>query len=811
MKHILLFCLLILQFQCLAQGPKKNIEAIRTPNSPEIDGLLEDLWFTAPAAKDWTMIEPRNFEKEQYAQRSEVRFLYDDKSLYIGAMFYDNAPDSILYELSKRDEQNKNCDWFGVWLSTYNDSQNEFMFAVTAAGIQLDSRSSGENNDYNWDAVWESAVKIHSKGWSVEMEIPYSALRIPTTDIQTWGINMKRVIRRYRSHYSWNPIDIENSNYAAQSGILNGINNIDAPLRLSFMPYLSSYLDHKSGETNTNINGGLDLKYGINESFTLDMTLIPDFGQTVFDNEVLNISPFEVRYDENRSFFTEGTELFNKSNLFYSRRIGDRPSTNPMMGNTEYISEQPSNVQLLNATKFSGRTSRGLGIGIFNAITEDTYATITDSLTGDTRKAIVEPMANYNVLVLDQILKNNSYLTFTNTNVIRNGDARDANVEKIQIQLGSEDNSHTFYGDLSFSHVFENSEIQTGHASYLTYEKSSGQLRYALSQNIESDTYDINDLGFLYNNNELSHRAYVAYYIFEPKGKLRKVNFEFEASRDMLYRPNKYTNTEIAFDTRVHLTNYFSTGLSIEQSIGNTYDYFEARESGWDNVFIKGPRTDMYWWNSTDYRKRFAGDLGFGYEATPQFDSESFHVRLSPRFRVNNHIFMTYVISHKVEYNNIGRLMNQEYSPLFDEDGGILFSQRDRNTTTNVYELSYIANSKLSFALKMRHYWSRLKHQKTFRLDDGNIIASNFNLNDDTNTPLYDINFNTWNIDLNCVWRFAPGSELNLQWKNAIMVQNTNAYVSTQQNIKQLFEENQRNSISLKLVYYLDYLHITSK
>jgi len=811
MKQILLFFLLLSHFQSVAQSMKKNIEAIRTSETPKIDGLLEDLWLQALAAKDWTMIEPRNFEKEQSAQRSEVHFLYDDKALYIGAMFYDNAADSILHELSKRDEQNKNCDWFGIWLSPYNDAQNEFMFAVTAAGIQMDSRSSGDNTDFNWDAVWKSAVKIHNKGWSAEIEIPYSALRIPTTDIHTWGINMKREIRRYRSHYSWNPIDIKNSNYASQAGLLNGIKNIDAPLRLSFMPYLSSYLDHKSGETNTNINGGLDLKYGINESFTLDITLIPDFGQTVFDNEVLNISPFEVRYDENRSFFTEGTELFNKSNLFYSRRISDNPSISPILDNNEHISEQPSNVQLLNATKLSGRTSKGLGIGLFNAITEDTYATITDSLTGETRKAIVEPMANYNILVLDQILKNNSYITFTNTNVIRKGDARDANVEKIQIQLGSKDNSHTFYGDLSFSHIFENNEVQTGHASYLTFEKSSGQLRYAFSQNIESDTYDINDLGFLYNNNELSHSAYIAYYIFEPKGKLRKVNFEFEASRDMLYRPNRYINTELAFDTRVHLTNYFSTGVSIEQSIGNSYDYFEARESGWDNVFIKGPRTDLFWWNSTDYRKRFAGDLGFGYEATPQFNSESYHIRFSPRFRVNNHIFMTYVISHKAEYNNVGRLMNQEYSPLFDEDGGILFSQRDRNTTTNVYQVSYIANNKLSFALKLRHYWSRLKHQKPFRLDDGNITASNFNLNNDTETPLYDINFNTWNIDLNCVWRFAPGSELNLQWKNAIMSQNTDAYLSAQQNIKQLFEEDQGNSISLKLVYYLDYLYLTSK
>ena len=179
-------------------------------------------------------------------------------------------------------------------------------------------------------------------------------------------------------------------------------------------------------------NGGLDLKYGINESFTLDMTLVPDFGQTIFDDQILNVSPFEVRFNENRSFFTEGTELFNKSRLFYSRRIGASPSLSPDTNENEIVTETPASVQLLNASKISGRTSKGLGIGFFNAITEKTYATIEDTLTGETREELIEPLSNYNVLVLDQVLKNNSYITFTNTNVSKQGATRNANVEKLQ-------------------------------------------------------------------------------------------------------------------------------------------------------------------------------------------------------------------------------------------------------------------------------------------------------------------------------------------------------------------------------------------
>jgi len=809
MKQILTIFILLLSYNSFAQGIHKTIQAVKTEVAPKIDGFIEsETWGKAPKATDWTQMEPRNGELERSNQKSEVQFIYTNKALYVGAMFYDTAPDSILTEFSKRDEWNKNCDWFGVWISPYNDAQNDFMFALTAAGVQMDSRSSSNGSDGNWDAVWKSAVQIDEHGWSAELEIPYSALRIPNTNIQEWGINLGRTIRRTRENYAWNPIDISNSNKAAQAGVLTGIKNIKPPLRLSFMPYLSSYVDFYESESTRNINGGLDLKYGLNESFTLDMILVPDFGQTVFDDQILNVSPFEVRFNENRSFFTEGTELFNKSGLFYSRRIGEAPSISLEEG--EFVTESPTSVQLLNASKISGRSAKGLGIGFFNALTEKTLATIEDSI-GNTRTELIEPLSNYNVLVLDQVLKNNSYITFTNTNVSRLGKARDANVEKLQVQIGTEDNSYTFYGDISFSHILEDATKKNGFASFLIFEKSSGNFRFKAAQNIESETYDINDLGFMYNNNELKHHGELAYYIFTPKGILRKADFELGLSREMLYSPNLYNSTNLSADIRLHFNNFFSSGISINQDIGKAYDYFEARTGDLENVFISKPNTSIFWWNSTDYRNRLAGDLGFGYDFLPEFGSKSFHIRWSPRFRVNDHIFMTYVISHKTEKNNVGRAFDSTYSNLKDEEGNILFSKRDRKTITNVYKLSYVMNTKLSFNLKLRHYWSTLTHNTFYGLENGELTNNDFSLRDENNQPLYDINYNSWNIDLNCIWRFAPGSEMNLQWKNSISNLISDASLNSQQNINRLFEESQGNSLSLKLVYYLDYLNLKRK
>ena len=119
--------------------------------------------------------------------------------------------------------------------------------------------------------------------------------------------------------------------FVNQWGELTGLRDVKPPLRLSLTPYVRAYVNHNplnaegTRRTTTRFNGGADVKWGINESFTLDATLVPDFGQVQSDNQVLNLSPFEVQFNENRPFFTEGTELFNKGNLFYSRRVGATP------------------------------------------------------------------------------------------------------------------------------------------------------------------------------------------------------------------------------------------------------------------------------------------------------------------------------------------------------------------------------------------------------------------------------------------------------------------------------------------------------
>jgi len=313
----------------------RNLFAVKTTTPPKIDGSLDDLaWSTAPVASDFI----QNFPKagEVASVRSEVKILYDNTAIYIGAMLFDD-PSLIRRQLTARDdEQQSDVDYFSIFFDTYHDNQNGFQFLVTSANVQTDARLSpnfvgdfGSYGDKTWNAVWESQTKITDKGWIVEMRIPYFSLRFSKKEIQDWGLQLMRFTRRNNERSTWNFIDPNVNGFVNQFGSFTGLKDIQPPLRLSFSPYLSTGVNISPvGDRNKTEwlkSGGLDLKYGISEGFTLDATIIPDFGQVVSDNVVNNLTPYEIKFDENRQFFTEGTELFNKAGLFYSRRVGERP------------------------------------------------------------------------------------------------------------------------------------------------------------------------------------------------------------------------------------------------------------------------------------------------------------------------------------------------------------------------------------------------------------------------------------------------------------------------------------------------------
>jgi len=798
-KHLYLVAFLILlSSQAFAQ---KEVKATRIEIAPKIDAVLdEEVWKTADVAGDFVQFSP--FNGKAVSQKSEVRFAYDNSAFYVGAMLYDTAPDSIYAFLGKRDNTNM-ADYFGVYLDPFNDSQKAYGFFVSASGVQVDIKST-TYEDSSWDAVWESQVKIVENGWIVEMKIPYSALRFPDSKNQTWSMNMFRNIQRYRENTSWNHVKQDVSGLNNQFGVLSGINNIEPPLRLSFTPYVSSYAIKNSDQDNISysIKGGMDVKYGINESFTLDMMLIPDFGQVQSDDKSLNLSPFEVYYNEKRAFFMEGTELFNRAGIFYSRRIGSTPTRYYDISDAysdEDIVENPAETQLINATKITGKTTNGLGIGFLNAITTNTYAEIRNPETAKNSKINTQPITNYNVFVFDKALKNNSYASIINTNVSRFDDKYYANVTGADFKLSNKANTYAVSGQGAVSQIFDaNSANETGFYSSLSFSKTSGKFLFTLNNLIESDKYNPNDLGYLQSNNEVSTIASFQYNIYEPYGKILNFYNNLSIRYSQLYEKLKYTEAIMGYNGSTTFKNHLSIGANATLSPFEKHDYYEPRVAG--RKYLTQRWVNGGGWISSDYRKPIALDFfGGAWNA----DSEQSHggwAGYSVRLRPGTKFLLVYTYNYEIDKNSIGYVNNN------DAEDTIYFGRRHVTTITNTLTSDYMFTNKSSLSLKVRHYWSRVEYNKFYLLNDEGHINTNTDYSQNE-----DINFNLFNIDLIYTWNFAPGSELLVVWKNSINADDEIIVNNFRKNFENTINSTQQNSLSLKILYYIDYMYFKKK
>ncbi len=771
MKYKCLFLLISFQISFLSYGQftdKKVYNIERINNSPKIDGNLNDkVWTNLTIANNFSQISPNNGNLERKDQTTEVKICYDSKNIYFGIMMFDNAPDSILKEFSKRDVENKNFDSFSIFINPFSDGQVEYNFTISAAGVQTDAKYSPTGIDVNWDAVWKSSVNINNNGWIAELSIPFSQLRFPDNN-KPWALNMARTIRRYREDYCWNPIDVKYNDFAIQAGLLDGIKDVDSPIRLSFMPYASVYADSYDGETNFPYNYGADLKYGINESFTLDMTLIPDFGQTAADAMVLNLSPFEVKYEEKRQFFNEGTELFNKGDdMFYSRRLQN---------------------DLLNASKITGRTKNGLGVAVLNAVTNKTNQ---------------DPLTNYNVMIFDQSFGNSSSVSLMNTHMLQKGNEKDANVTGIFTRINNKKNTHTYVGKLKMSQEFQGKYLTKGFSGMLGAGKTNGNYQYDLYTIIEDDKYNPNDLGFLYSNNEITSGMSLSYHQFNKTKKFISFSSEFEVEHQSLFTDQRFVNLKLEISARMTLKNYTTISIRTDFNPYMKNDFYEARTNDLIHPLKRSRSIYASGWISTDYRKKIAIDIGGGGALKPLYKGYVYHWRISPRYRINDKISLSYVLSIKNRYNDIG-FVTKDTSGLLIEPPliNLIFAKRNTNMITNVFSANYIVNNKMDLSIKLRYHMEKVENLEYKEMGEDGFLYDNEHIGD------YDINYTTWTSDIAFNWRFAPGSQMSLVWKNSIENEDDVLINHWADNVEESFNLEQQNSLSLKVIYYLDYLYL---
>jgi hypothetical protein len=535
------------------------------------------------------------------------------------------------------------------------------------------------------------------------------------------------------------------------------------------------------------------------------MTLIPDFGQVKSDNTVLNLSPFEVKFEENRSFFTEGTELFTKGDLFYSRRVGGRPlhfyDVYNQAGSNETVISNPQAAKLINATKVSGRLQGGLGVGVFNAISERTFATLEDNTTKGQRKIETSPLTNYSIIVLDQTLKNNSSISLINSNVLRSGSDYDANVTAALFDFNDKKNTWNLGGKVGTSNLIgylPNGKTQTGYTHSLYFGKTSGKFNFNVSQELTDANYKINDLGYFRSNNNLDHYIYLGYGWTKPTNWYNRLRLNVNLNYSRRFKPSLYQNANFNVNMNGQLKNLWQTGffLGYEPSGNDFYEpHMDGRFfKGWVSKFAGG-------FVQTDNAKKYQFYTELLFVDRSYFNSKKYSAEIRQRYRFNDKLSVAFGVLLEPQSNNVG------FADISGND--VIFGVRDVNTVENTFSIKYNFNKKMGIRADMRHYWSKVDYKDASLnfyklLDNGelqHITTYGGNVNQ---------NYNAFNIDATYTWEFLPGSFINIVWKNSNPLDNFNQITKDGygKNLSHTLSQSHNNNISFKILYFLDYLQL---
>jgi len=367
----ILACLLCLPSPSFAEPPEMSAHKLTT--TPLVDGdvLADEAWAGVVPATGFRQVQPN--DGQPASQKTKVFIGYSDTSLYIGVVAYDDNPAGIIVTDSRRDSSLDDTDAFLVIIDGLLDRQNGFMFGTNAAGIEYDAQitkegsgsfgSGGGDFNLNWDSSWTVKSQINEHGWSAEFEIPFRTLRYGSGEVQDWGINFQRIIRRNNEIAYWAPLDRNRDlQRVSDAGTLKGVEP-PAQRNLQFTPYVLSSA-RRGGEltgTETDSDVGFDVKYSLTPSLTLDLTYNTDFAQVEADELQLNLDRFALFFPEKRPFFLENAGQFGVGNggeveLFFSRRIG--------------ISDEGSVIPVEGGARLSGKVGERTNLGLLYMSTE---------------------------------------------------------------------------------------------------------------------------------------------------------------------------------------------------------------------------------------------------------------------------------------------------------------------------------------------------------------------------------------------------------------------------------------------------------
>lgn len=869
---ILLFMVLFAQlFTHPLLAEKKIYTTKRVYSNPlVIDGHLDDpAWESVEWGSDFIQREP--YEGKAPSQKTAFKILYDDDNLYIAVHAYDTEPDKIVRRMSRRD--GFAGDWVEINIDSYFDHRTAFSFTITAAGVKGDEviSNDGDNWDTSWDPIWYAKTAIDEQGWTAEMRIPFSQLRFGNKEEQIWGIQFTRRLFSKDERSNWQFIPRDAPGWVHLFGELHGIKGIKPHRQIELLPYTVGKLQRfekeegnlfATGRSNS-IAGGLDGKIGITSDLTLDFTMNPDFGQVEADPSEVNLTAFETFLQEKRPFFIEGKNIlnfvitggdgpFSGDNLFYSRRIGRNPHHHPDTEDDEYI-DMPENTTIIGAFKLTGKTKKGLSIGVLEGVTAEEKAEI--EYLGQRRHETVEPLTNYFVGRLQKDYDKGKTIIggmFTATNrSITDPDLnflhRSAYTGGLDFDYSWSDRTYYFSVKTTFSHVRGDSEailetqqsplryFQRPDADYVSVDStrtslggtirigkgSSGHIRFDTGVTWRSPGLELNDVGYLRSADLIMEWIWFGYRIWEPFSIFRNFNINLNQWRGWDFG---YENTFDGGNINLHgqcKNNWgFGTGINIEgESISNS-----ALRGG---PSIRWPGGWSNWFNfNSDYRKRISFNFGgFNYWGENN-TSKLKNFWCGGTYRPSNALTISLYPSINIRKQKMQYVSTEDYGA----EERYIFAKIDQKTVYGSFRLNYSITPNLSIQYYGQPFVSAGKYSHFKRITDprdsefenrfhtftGSEISydsdeEEYKIDEDLNGEIDysignpDFNFREFRSNLVIQWEYIPGSTLYLVWS-----QGRTDFVSTgdfsfKNDMRDLFDVYPHNVFLIKLSYWFSW------
>ena len=631
-----------------------KVTAVYTNTPPRIDGMLRDPeWQAAIPIDRFVQRDPDEFASP--TQKTEVRVLYDERSLYVGARMYDSAPDSIVGCLVRRD-YGIDSDGFWVDLDPCHDHRSGYYFALDPTGSFYDGILYNDSwEDNTWDGVWDGATSRDSLGWCAEFRIPFSQLRFQQQDSMVWGINFWRwLTRRHETSYlTFAPRN--ESGFVSRFAHLNGMQGVPAPRYIEILPYgrgkghfrITDKNDPFAGNAEFDATAGVDVKASLGPNLALNATANPDFGQVEVDPAVVNLSDVETYFDEKRPFFIEGSRNFDfgiggastqlnfnwpSTNYFYSRRIGRTPQGRLPLYD---YADLPEGTRILGAGKVTGALGGNWNIGSVHALTSREIAQI--DLDGQQSDVTLEPATYYTVNRVQKEMQSG----FRAIGGILTAAHRQFDDDLLKDQINSDaltggvdgwtfldsDRTYVISGWSGFSHVrgtearmialqrspahyFQRPDAEqvsvdsqatslTGFAGRIRLNKERGNWTLNAALGAVDPRFDLNDTGFLSRSNTLNAHTAYGYRWTRPTSWTRYASVRATVAGSEDYDGN-LTSLQTQVTSAVNLSNMYGFGGTIVVNPAETVNTTRTRGGP---LTKEPPSWSAYAWVSSDQRK----------------------------------------------------------------------------------------------------------------------------------------------------------------------------------------------------------------